>query len=427
MKLESLKNKKILILGFGREGKDTFNALRYLFPKKKLAIADQKKIHLSFKNIKTFFGKDYLKSLKKYQVIIKTPGIAFKDIKRYLKKNHIITSQSNLILNNFSGKIIGVTGTKGKGTTASLIYKVLKKANFNIDLGGNIGKPLLLKLVKKDLSDILVYEFSAQQLEIVNNSPYIALFLNLYPAHLNYFKDFESYKKAKSNIFKFQKKDDYLIFYKNQSILRKIVKKSKAQKIGFSKQRLNKFKKEIGKINLIGDFNFLNILAAFKVAKIFNINKKLFINSVKDFKGLPHRMEFVAKKQGIKFYNDSLATVPQATILGIKNFKNDLKTLILGGENNNLKLNDLVKEILKSNINNLILFPETGKNIKEILENKKSNINYVLVDNMERAVKLAFKYTSNGVCLLSPGAPSFNLFKNYKQRGDLYKKYVTKF
>src|SRR6056297_2568005 len=273
MKLKDLKDKKILILGFGKEGRNTFQALRYLFPKKELAIADKKKINILFKNINLFTGDNYLKVIKDYNIIIKTPGISFKKIKPYLNSKKKVTSQTELFLNNFQGKVIGITGTKGKGTSASLIYNILKNNGFKVGLGGNIGKPVLYDLVKKRIPKIFVYELSAQQLENINCSPHIAVFLNLYPAHLNFFQNIKKYKKAKSNICLYQNKEDYFIFYKNQDFLKKLSKKTKAKTISFKEKEIKKIKEKLGNIYLKGDFNYLNILAAFKVAKMFNITE----------------------------------------------------------------------------------------------------------------------------------------------------------
>jgi len=175
MKLEELKDKKILILGFGREGRDNFLALRKLFPKKILAIADRmeleelpKKIQkpLKFeKKLKLYFGKDYLKALEKYDLIIKTPGIPLKTIKPFLKRGQRMTSQTEIFFDNCPGIIVGVTGTKGKGTTASLIYKILKKGGKKVKLIGNIGKPVFQTLLRAKRGDIFVYELSSHQLQ----------------------------------------------------------------------------------------------------------------------------------------------------------------------------------------------------------------------------------------------------------------------
>lgn len=444
MRLNELKNKKILILGFGREGKDSFLALRKLFPGKVLAIADRLKIKprtrnsvsvqgkdLRFKKVEWHLGENYLKALKNYDLIIKSPGIPLKTIKPFLKKGAKITSQTEIFFDNCPGIIVGVTGTKGKGTTASLIYQMLKRGGLKAHLLGNIGKPVFQWLLKAEEEDIFVYELSSHQLQNLRKSPDIAVFLNLYPAHLDYYKNFKSYQKAKENITKWQTKRDFLIYNLEQKELRELAKKTKAKKIPFSTKNIKELQKIISKkeIPLKGEFNLLNVLAAVKVGEIFNISAIKMRQAIKSFKPLPHRLEFVGKYKGIDFYNDSLATVPQATEAALETLGKKVKTLILGGyDRGGIDFSSLAKKILKSNIKNLIfLSPGTGKKIwQKILSFKKMNlVEAFFVFSMRDAVKTAFEKTGQGsICLLSPGAPSFNLFKDYRQRGNLFKKFI---
>ncbi|MFH1582664.1 MAG: Mur ligase family protein [bacterium] len=411
MKLKELKNKKMLILGFGREGKDNFLFLRKLFPKKKIGIADKQNLtRLSFKNIKLHLGEKYLNSIKDYDTVIKSPGIPFKLIpKSYLKK---IITQTDLFLENCPGLIIGVTGTKGKSTTSSLIYEILKAGNKKVQLIGNIGEPVLNHLIKATKKDIFVYELSSHQLYNLRKSPNVAVFLNIFPEHLDYYRSFKEYAKAKANITLYQKKEDYLIFNKKDKLVSSFAKKSKAKKIPVT-----------------GTYYELNKAAAEKVGEIFKISPKLIQKAINNFKGLEHRMELVGTFKGITFYNDSLATIPEATIFAIKSLATKVETIMLGGFNRNISFKSLAKEILKSRIKTAILFLVTGKKIwKEIsILDKKKKINHFFVKNMKEAVKLSFKHTDKGkVCLLSTASPSFGLFKDYKERGDLFKKYVKR-
>ncbi|MCD6500713.1 UDP-N-acetylmuramoyl-L-alanine--D-glutamate ligase [bacterium] len=443
MSLEELKNKKILILGFGKEGKDTFLALRKLFPRKILAIADRQEFKklpektqylLRFdKKTKLYFGKDYLNSLKNYNLIIKTPGIPLKIIKPFLKKGTKITSQTEIFFDNCPGKIVGVTGTKGKGTTASLIYKILKKGGLKVHLVGNIGKPVFQSLLRAKKNDIFVYELSSHQLQNLKKSPQIAVFLNLWPAHLDYYKNFQNYKKAKENITLHQRKNDFFIYNSEQKELREVAEKTNAKKIPIkpTNYEFKRIRNEIKKIPLIGKFNLFNTITAIKVGKLFNIPKTKIKEALKEFKPLPHRLEYVGKYRGIEFYNDSLATVPQATIAALEALRNKVKTLILGGsDKGGIDFSLLAKRILKSNVKTLIfLSPGTGKKIwQEILNLKKNSKNLpksFFVRSMKEAIKTAYENTEKGsACLLSPAAPSFNLFKNYRQRGNLFKRFI---
>jgi UDP-N-acetylmuramoylalanine--D-glutamate ligase len=211
MKLKDLKDKKILILGFGREGQDTFKFLKKLFPGNKIGIADkieasdfQQKFPEVIKNKGTRFylGSDHLKSAADHEVVIKTPGISLASLKPYLRRNTKVTSQTEIFLDNCPGKVIGVTGTKGKSTTSALICAILKAGEKKAQLIGNIGIPPLSYLAKAKKSDLFVFEMSCHQLAELKTSPYAAVLLNIYPEHLDYYKNFACYAKAKANITK---------------------------------------------------------------------------------------------------------------------------------------------------------------------------------------------------------------------------------
>ncbi len=443
MRLEGLENKKILILGFGREGTDNFLALRKLFPKKSLAIADKmepkelskstRKLLKLDKNIKLYLGKDYLRALKNHDLIIKTPGIPLSTIRPFLKKRTRITSQTEIFLENCPGTIIGITGTKGKGTTASLIYQILKKGGLKVHLIGNIGKPVFQTLLRAKPEEIFIHELSSHQLQNLKKSPQIAVFLNLWPAHLDYFKNFQEYQRAKENIARYQTEKDFFVYNSDESRLREIVKKSKAKKIPFGIKKLKELAKIIPQkeIPLKGKFNFLNVLAAVKAGKLFNVKVSKIREAVKSFKALPHRLEFVGKYRGIAFYNDSLATVPQATVAALDGLGDKVKTLILGGSDSRVDFSVLIKRILKSDLKTLIfLSPGTGKQIwQKITALKKTKLPQAFFfSSMSEAVRKAFQSTGSGeICLLSPAAPSFNLFQDYQERGDLFKKLVKKY
>jgi len=439
MELKDLKNKRILILGFGREGVDSFKFLRKLFPKKILGVADRnKKIKNPYKaepsgfrqkskiknlirndkKIKWHLGENYLQAIKNYDMVIKSPGIPiyFPEIKKAYQKGKI-TSQTEIFFDNCPGKIVGVTGTKGKSTTASLIYQILKTAGLKAHLVGNIGKPVLNLLFSATSNDIYVYELSSHQLFNLKKSPHIAVLLNIYPEHLDYYKNFNEYALAKANITKYQTKDDYLIFNTQDKLIKKFAKKSKAKK--------NPIK---------GKFYDLNIAAAKVAGKIFGIPEKIIEKAIKKFKPLPHRLEYVGEFRGIKFYNDALSTIPETTILALDYLGNKVQTIFLGGFDRGISFKKLAKRILKSKIKNLILFPTTGEKIwRAIISLKKENqFKAFLVQRassgaqyMKDAVKLAYQYTKKGkISLLSCASPSFSIFRDYKEKGNLFKRYV---
>ncbi|MDP2926807.1 MAG: UDP-N-acetylmuramoyl-L-alanine--D-glutamate ligase [bacterium] len=446
MNLNYLKDKKILILGFAREGIDTLRFLRRLFPRQVLTLADQKelssfeaearKMAAKDRNLKLHFGPDYLKKIGDYDVVIKSPGIPPKIVRPYLKKGQIATSQTEIFLENCPGKIVGVTGTKGKSTTASLIYAVLKNGGLKVRLVGNIGKPVLSLLFKAKPDDVFVYELSSHQLMNLKQSPQIAVFLNIYPEHLDYYRNFQEYLKAKQNICRYQKKGDLFLYNPGNKYVRQTVKISQAQKISLNSQKAKIFLEKCGRSDLppklLGEFNLLNMAAALETGRIFGIPDNKIAEAIQKFKPLSHRLELIGKYQGVKFYNDSLATIPEASIGALDALGENVETMFLGGFDRGLDFGELGKRIIKSKIKNLIFFSTSGERIWRAIcrENLKRTqpkrfFNHFFVDNMKEAVRLAFRHTRRGkICLLSCASPSFGLFRDYQERGDLFKKYV---
>ncbi|HNY35720.1 MAG TPA: UDP-N-acetylmuramoyl-L-alanine--D-glutamate ligase [Candidatus Pacearchaeota archaeon] len=435
MKINSLEKKKVLILGIGREGADSFVFLRKKFPKKKLFVADKKKCEemdlktrklLNDKNIELFLGDDYLKSIKGFDIILKSPGISLSSIKKYLSKKTKVTGQTELFFDNCPGMIIGVTGTKGKSTTSSLIYSVLKEAGFKAYLVGNIETPSLSFLLSAKKNDIFVYELSSHQLQNLEASPHIAVFLNIYPEHLDYYKNFKEYFLAKTNIVKYQKKNDYFIFNSKIKEIKDLSAKAKSKKIEINPIDFSKFLKDNQGFLEITHID--NLIAVLNVAKILKIKEEKIIKAFKKFKRPEHRLEFVCEKKGIRFYDDSIATIPEATIFALDSLGYDVETLIVGGFDRGIKFDKLADRIIKSNVKNLILLPGSGEKILKEIKKKKKKVRHFIFDNMKDVVNKCFQITSkNKICLLSPASPSFGIFRDYKERGDLFKKYIKDF
>ena len=431
MKIGELEKKSTLILGFGREGKDSFLFLRKLFPKKPIGIADKKELRIENKElrmdkkIRWHLGKNYLKALKNYDVTIKSPGIPFKILpKAVLKK---IITQTDIFFQNCPGTIIGITGTKGKSTTSALIAAILKAGGKRTHLVGNIGNPALGLLKAATKEDFYVYELSSHQLYNLRKSPKVAVFLNIFREHLDYYRSFKEYARAKANITLHQNKDDYLIYNKNDRMVYGFAKKSRAKKIpiptnyGFLTNL--RIKKEVPR---------LNIMAAATVGKILKIPEKNIIKGLRNSKTLPHRLELVGTYKGITFYNDALSTIPETAIFAIRSLGRRVETVFLGGFDRNIDFRSLAKEISKNkNIKNLILFPTTGKKIWKavLLESSGRGVpNHFFADNMKDAVKLAYKITGKGkICLLSTASTSFSIFKDYREKGNLFKKFVKSY
>ncbi len=419
MKIQSLKNKKILILGFGLEGLDTLLFLKKKFPKKEIFVADIKELKefdsKSKKALKKAFlisGKNYLSRIKGFDVIIKTPGIPLSRIKKYAGKA-IITSQTGLFLDNCKSSVVGITGTKGKSTTSALLYHVFKKNGFDAYLVGNIETPVLSYLEKAKKKTIFVYEMSCHQLDGLRKSPHIAVFLNIYPEHLDYYKSFKEYFSAKANIALHQKKSDYFVFNPKFNLIKSLAKKVKSKAVPIKNDKI---------VSNITHQDNLN--AVFGVCKLLKLNQGKVLRAMKTFKKLAHRLEYAGEVKDIIFYDDSISTIPESTIYALDKLGDDVQTLIVGGLNRGIDYKKLGKRIDSSKVKTLILFPDSGK---KIFKSVKRKISHHFVSSMDKAVELCFKSTDKGkICLLSPASSSYNLFKNFKVRGDLFKKHIKR-
>lgn len=441
--IKYFEGKKILILGFGKEGQSTYKLIRKYLKQQILYIADKE---MNFQNdyemlkddsnLVFISGEKYLEDLKEYDIIMKTPGISFAGINttKYL---HKIKSQLELLLEFYNNFTIGVTGTKGKSTTSSLIYTVLREQNRKCMLLGNIGVPVFdyIDSIQEDI--LLVLEMSSHQLEYMKLSPNIAILLNVFQEHLDHYKSFENYVEAKSNIFKYQKQLDCLIYNYDNPILDKLVDNAcgKVYKVSFKGKSSSNIYLKDNKIyyneklmyddskekrNLVGNYNLNNIMFVIAVSEILKLDINKTIESINNFKTLEHRLEFVGKYNDILYYDNSIGTVPMATIEAVNALKN-VDTLIIGGMNRGIDYGEFIEYLNNSDINNIICMPETGHNIaKEIKKDKR-----YIVDTLEEAVKVAKRVTQKEkICLLSPAAASYGFFKNFEEKGNLYKALV---
>lgn len=444
--LEFLKNKRILILGVGMEGKSTYNFLRRNFPEKELFIADQdiKVLEKYPEFMEDMFlevnvGENYLNGIQEYDLIIKSPGVCLKgiDISKFENK---LTNQLELLLEFVPIFSIGVTGTKGKSTTSSILYEVLKNQEKDVVLLGNIGKPIFDSLDELKEESIAVLELSSHSLQYVKKSPNIAILLNVFEEHLDYYDSFKKYAEAKFNIFKFQTEKDYLIYNSDNPNMQNIKVKENDYAISIEKNpdkknsvyiqdeeiicNSKKIMSTKMELKLKGMHNINNIMFVLAVIDILNLDFGKALKTIQNFKPLEHRCEFVAKIDSVEYYNDSIATIPEATINTIKSLKN-VNTLIVGGKDRKVKLENLIKFLAESEIENVICLPKTGEYIYEGLKNVQ-NKNFFMVENLEEAVQIAKNYTKkNTICVLSPAASSYGFFKNFEERGKIYKKLVN--
>ena len=458
VKITELTDQSILILGLGQEGRSSWRFLRATFPEKVLGVADQSPLEQlppdtrsllrEDPRVRAHFGGDYLRSVADYDVVVKSPGIplfqpALQQATRAGKK---ITSQTTLFLANFRGTVIGITGTKGKSTTASLAHSILRQKYPDAELIGNIGAPALDWLPRLKADAMVIYELSSHQLEGLSYSPHIAVLLNIVPEHLDYYLSCEQYAAAKTNITRSQTKNDFLIYDADHEIPRKIAAASRASRLGCSLDgeqwagayltedyivfRPNGGKAEnivlMKDVPLLGRFNLMNVAAAVAVGKVLGVANQQIAEAVRKFQPLEHRLEWVGVFGGATYYNDSIATVPEATIGALDALGSDVETLLLGGTDRHLDFAGLAKRLADSKVKTLILFPTTGERIWqavcEVNTEAVARLKQFFVESMEEAVSLAKQHTSPGkICLLSPASPSFGLFRDYRDRGNLFK------
>ena len=441
MNKENLKltnNDRVALLGLGKDNLALLSMLDKHNAPVDVTICDfrskNKLPKLNLKRIKPNYqlGSSFNKNLDQFDILYRSPGwsLSCPGIEEAKKNKKIkITTALNLFFELCPSKnIIGITGTKGKGTTATLIYEILKVAfqsKRKVFLGGNIGIPPLSFLERIDSNDFIVLELSSFQLEDLNYSPYISVITNLYKEHLapadpnnpNYHHSFLAYWKSKLKIAE-GKKNKYLIA--NKSLKIKLEKEKLSSKIiYFSNSNLD--------TKLVGDYNQQNIGASVEVCKILKISSVLYKKVISNFNNLEHRLELVANKKGVKYYNNTFSTTPESTILDLQSFSNRI-IQIAGGADKGANFRGLAHTI-KSKVSLLILLPGSGS---EKIKNELQKINFpknklIIVKNMEEAVKIAKqKSLPSDVVLLSTGCASFGIFKNYKERGDLFIKYVTK-
>ncbi|MEK7458045.1 MAG: UDP-N-acetylmuramoyl-L-alanine--D-glutamate ligase, partial [Patescibacteria group bacterium] len=354
-------------------------------------------------------------------LVVKTPGIPQNLVTvPYTTATNIFFAN----LHRFSphAKTIGITGSKGKSTTASLIHAILVAAGKKSHLIGNIGRPMLEELlcpVGED--DWFVLELSSYQLEDVKFGPDIAVFLTFFPEHLNYHGTLEAYFNGKARITLTQTENNLFIYHPGDSRITELVNQTRARTlpciptIPFSTDH----------IQLIGEHNKNHIRAALTVTQELGISNEVAQQAIEAFEPLPHRMQLVGIFHGITFYDDAIACAPDAVMIGIQTLK-DVDTIFLGGQDRGLDYTQMADVVANSTIRNIVLFPETGKRMIEMISEKCTRpLNHLETNSMEEAVKFAYANTEKGkICLLATGAPSYTLWKDFEQKGDEFQRWV---
>ena len=437
MRIADLNGKKVCILGFGKEAKAMFHAIEDYAPNAYLTMADKnpEPIHALIEanspsnptKMKTPWitraGPDaWLRAIDTFDVIIKSPGIpTLPELVPYASK---ITTSTQIFFDSIQGSgamTIGVTGSKGKSTTASLIAAILKEAGKNVHLVGNIGEPAIAHIADAKKGAIFVMEMSSYQLMDLRTSPHIAVVTSFFPEHLDYHGSEEAYLEAKKNIARFQNPHDVVFFSTNFFGSTEIAKEGEGRKIPFSEVDSPV---ELADIQLIGAHNLSNIAGAYEVALELGVKPEVAIQVIKNFKGLPHRLQSMGTKDGIEWIDDAISTTPESTIAALDALGDRVHTVILGGQDRGYDFSALAERIKKSSVKTIILFPGSGSRIRDALIQNNVTARLLNADSMEKAVTIAKEETKDGIVLLSTASPSYGMFKNFEEKGEIFKKCI---
>ncbi|MBR2753706.1 UDP-N-acetylmuramoyl-L-alanine--D-glutamate ligase [Candidatus Saccharibacteria bacterium] len=405
---------KIALLGYGKEGK---------------SVEQYFKSHQNDVSFEIFenFTPDEIKNkdFSSFDFVFRSPSVPPLNLENE-------TSITKYFFNHCPCTIIGVTATKGKGTTCSFIKSLLDAEGEKAYLVGNIGVPALDILDELTVNSVVVYEMSSFQLWDLEKSPHIAILGQLEPDHLNVHKDYVDYLDAKSRITKFQTKNDYLIYYQENLETTKIAQKSSAKLIPYPFEIPSDIKNAI---TLPGKHNQNNALAAIAAVACYknispdeylNKSETTIIEGLRSFKGLPHRLEFLRELNSVKYYDDNFSTNPSSTRVAVNSFPNNNLVVILGGRDKT-DYEDLpeIYEILQAqNIQNVILIGESGHELAKRYRDNK----FTLVESLEEAVNLAKEKAEekpDSIVLMSPAAASFDMFKNVYDRGEKFQLLIS--
>ncbi|MGD8374221.1 MAG: UDP-N-acetylmuramoyl-L-alanine--D-glutamate ligase [Candidatus Woesebacteria bacterium] len=422
---------KIAVAGYGVEGK---SALRYFKARgDEVVILDQKQPTDVPEGVKVIAGQDaFSADLSQYDLIVRSPSLTPHKI-----NSSIITSVTKEFFSRCSAPIIGVTGSKGKGTTCSFITSILSAAGKKVHLVGNIGVPALDELDKIKKDDVVVFELSSFQLWDLHKSPHVAVVLMIEPEHLDVHVDIKEYVGAKANIRKYQTADDWCFYHPANEYAKFIADQSNfndhAVKFNTTQAGAAYVKDDIFYIDgqqicptnvLYAPFphNIENACAAISAAWVYVQDVKAIKRGLQSFTGLPHRLKFVAEVSGVKYYDDSIATTPGSVIAALNAFKQP-KVLILGGSDKGADFNQLAAEILQHNVKGVVSIGAMRNKVADAL--KAANFNNVILfdesSEMTQIVEAASKMAKEGdVVVLSPACASFDMFKSYADRGDQF-------
>jgi UDP-N-acetylmuramoylalanine--D-glutamate ligase len=428
---------KLLIWGFGKEGLSTYRFLRRHFPDKPLTVADDRSEELradpalaADPHLRFWPAAKGQPPLQAFDLVLKSPGIATAGLDLGELANRI-TGQADLFLQFAPGRIVGITGTKGKSTTSFLLAHLLRSSGIDVYLGGNCGVPLWDFIDELEPGSITVAELSSYQLEYALHSPTVAVWLNLYQEHLNYHGSFPAYREAKANIARFLGASHHLVHRSDDPSVAVALDglRIAARRHPFSAETPFPYSLE-GNRQLPGVHNRLNALAAITAGRLVGLREEAIQAGLDSFVSLPHRLEYLGSVNGVRYYNDSISTVPEATLAALAALP-ETDILILGGMNRGVSYDGLARALRRPRLRHVLLMPETGAIVDRLLQQHiregdggfSPHLEYV--QTLEEAVVLAGRYArAGGTCLFSPAASSYHRYKNFEERGEAFRALV---
>ena len=464
MKRSDLKGKRVTVFGLGMNdgGVGTVEFLERSGVREILVTDVKRREDLAsslrrlekYRNITYVLGAHRPEDFSRTDLVVKNPVIPWtNEYVRLAEKNGIrVEMDSSLFFMFCRNPIIGVTGTRGKTTTASMIAHILENAGTSVARVGISQIPVLGAIEKVRPEDTVVFELSSWRLSALGRlkrSPHIAVFTNLYPDHLNYYKTLSAYRKDKEYIFRFQKKSDIAIFNADNEATMSAAGNAPGKKFFFSMRSElpgdgicirdgyavvsigdeETILFSIGNLRLPGEHNIANALAAGLTAFLSGIPAERIAAALRSFQGVPHRLEFVAEKRGVSYYNDTAATSPDGAIAALRSLRGKPIILIAGGADKNLSFSAFAEEMLSAAKGVVFLKGEATEAIKRELRkvmSKDHSIEFETVDSMAKAVELASRSAESGdIVLLSPGAASFGIFRNEFDRGEKFREAVV--
>lgn len=454
---EFLKGRKVAVIGLGVSNKPLIEYLHKY--KANVTVFDKREIDDIDKDImdkvvmydmEFSLGKNYLSKLQGFELIFRSPSClpTIPEIQSEIIRGAIVTTEIEMLIELCPGKVIGITGSDGKTTTTSLIYEILKAKGYNCYLGGNIGVPLFTKIGEMTKDDIVVLELSSFQLMNMKISPSISVITNITPNHLDIHSSMEEYIEAKKNIFKYQDENGILVLNYDNDITREFEKEAKGKVIWFSSKskipdgyivdenrikfcenNLRTHVLHTTDMKLRGVHNFENACVAIAATKTL-VDEETAVNAILNFKGVEHRLELIKETDNrIKWYNDSVSSSPTRTIAGLNAFSRSV-ILIAGGYDKNLDYTPIAKPIV-DNVKILILLGQTSDKIfnavTKQLEKEGKSLDIYQCNSLEQTVILANRLAVTGdTILFSPASASFDMFKNFADRGNKFKELVNR-